>query len=99
MADGEWICYDLGEVKEISNVQIAFYNGDKRNWKFDIQISDDGEKWTDVLKGMKSAGKSMNAETFKFPSPVKAKYIRYLGHGEEVTASFYNSVTEFIIIK
>ncbi len=97
--DEEWCTFQMGdEPVEMTGVQIAWYNGDKRNWKFDIQISDDGDKWTDVLKGMKSAGKSMNVETFKFPSPVKAKYIRYLGHGEEVTSSFYNSVTEFVII-
>ena len=48
---------------------------------------------------MKSKGESVDVETFELPKGTKAKYIRYLGHGEEVTGSFYNSVTEFIVIK
>jgi len=98
--DEEWaVCFMGDEPVEMSAVQIAWYNGDKRHWKFDIQISDDGENFTTVLKGMKSKGESVDVETFELPKGTKAKYIRYLGHGEEVTGSFYNSVTEFIVIK
>lgn len=99
VADGEWICFDLGEEKSISNVQIAFYNGDKRNWKFDIQISNDGFDFTTVLPSQKSSGKTKEVETFTLPAGTKARYVRYLGHGEEVTGGFYNSLTQFIINK
>lgn len=97
--DGEWACFDLGEAKEMSEVLIAFYNGDKRNWKFDIQISDDGATFTNVITGARSSGNTTGVESFKLPDGTKARYIRYYGHGEEVTKTFYNSVTEFIIMK
>ena len=96
--DGEWACFYLGDkAVEISSVQIAWYNGDKRHWKFDIEISDDGENFTPVLSNMKSEGKSKDVETYPLPEGTKAKYVRYVGHGEEVTATWYNSVTEFIV--
>ena len=98
--DGEWVCFEIGEEPvSISAVQIAFYNGDIRHWKFDIEISDDGETFTPVIVDQKSEGKSKNVETIKLPSGTKARYIRYVGHGEEVTQSLFNSVTEFIVLK
>jgi len=98
--DGEWCAFQLSEeAVEISAVQIAWYNGDKRNWKFDIETSDDGKAWTKVLEGKKSGGKTLEVETFNLPAGTKAKYIRYFGHGEEVTKSYFNSVTEFLVIK
>ena len=43
--------------------------------------------------------KLKSAEEFKFPDGTKARYVRYLGHGEAVTDSFYNSLTQFVIMK
>ena len=99
VGDGEWICYDLGDIKDIASVMIAFYNGTIRNWKFDIQISNDGINFTNVITAGKSKGGSLNPEEFKFPDGTKARYVRYLGHGEAVTDSFYNSLTQFVIMK
>lgn len=100
MGNGEWVQFCLGEeAVEVSSVAIAFYNGDKRNWKFDIEISDDGKNFTKVLSDMKSGGKTMQLETFKLPKGTKTRYVRYVGHGEEVTGLFYNSLTEFVIMK
>ena len=102
VADGEWICFDLGEERDISSVQIAFYNGAKRNWKFDIQISNDGVHFTDVLTSQRSCGTTVNPETFAFPADTKTRYVRYVGHGVDDSATgnfvgFYSSITEFII--
>lgn len=97
--DGEWACFDLGEPKEITEVAIAWYNGDKRNWLFDLQVSNDGVEFTDVMKGCRSAGKTTDPESFKFPEKVTARYVRVVGHGEEVTKSKYCTICEFIIMK
>ena len=105
VGDGEWICFDLGEEKEISSVQIAFYNGANRNWRFDIQISDDGVNFVDVLISQKSCGTTVNPETFTLPTGTKARYVRYVGHGVEDSnnpgtfISYNNTLTEFIINK
>ena len=102
VADGEWICFDLGEEMNLSSVQIAFYNGAKRNWMFDIQISNDGVTFTDVLTDQRSCGTTVNPETFALPAGTKARYVRYIGHGVDDSATgnfvgFYSSITEFII--
>ncbi|MBR3761706.1 MAG: discoidin domain-containing protein [Lachnospiraceae bacterium] len=104
VADGEWVCFDLGAEMEISSLQIAFYNGAKRNWVFDIQISNDGKNFTTVegMEGLRSSGTSVNLETFTLPEGTKARYVRYVGHGvynSETSAwiGYYNSITEFII--
>ncbi len=97
--DGEWISFDLGEVYEIDSVLIAFYNGDIRHWKFDLEVSNDGINFKTIHKGLKSGGQTKNVEEFKLPAGTSARYVRYVGHGEEVTASLYNSLTQVIICK
>lgn len=102
VADGEWICFDLGEEMNLSSVQIAFFNGAKRNWMFDIQVSNDGVTFTDVLTDQRSCGTTVNPETFPLPAGTKARYVRYIGHGVDDSATgnfvgYYSSITEFII--
>lgn len=97
--DGEWICFDLGEIQAVDSVLIAFYNGDIRHWKFDLEVSNDGINFTTIHKGLKSGGKTRGVEEFKLPAGTSARYIRYVGHGEEVTGSLYNSLTQVIICK
>lgn len=97
--DGEWICFDLGKECSISSVQIAFYNGDKRKWRFDIQISKDGKTFTTVLSDMRSGCETLYPETFELPFGTVARYVRYVGHGETVTGTLNNSLTEFVINK
>ena len=106
VGDSEWVCFDLGAEMDISSVQIAFYNGAKRNWLFDIQVSNDGKSFTTLegMEGRQSCGTSVNLETFTLPEGTKARYVRYVGHGvrnSETGAwvSYNNTLTEFRINK
>ena len=104
VADGEWVCFDLGAEMNISSVQIAFYNEAKENkWNFDIQVSSDGITFTDVLTGMKSDHTTKDMQFFELPEGTKARYVRYVGHGvhrkDGYFKGYYNSVTEFRINK
>ena len=70
--------------------------------KSNIQISSDGVNFTDVLTYQKSCGTTVNPETFPLPVGTKARYVRYVGHGVDDSATgnfvgFYSSITEFII--
>lgn len=97
---GESVTFKMGdEAVAMSSVQIAFYNGKIRNWKFDILVSDDGATFTPVLTGLKSKGGTVDPETFTLPAGTKAKYLRLVGNGEEVTNYQGTSITEFIINK
>lgn len=89
--------YDLGEAYDISRVMLAFYSGDKRKTYFDIEVSSDGEKFTQVYSG-ESSGATTELETFKF-DPVNARYVRFRGHGTSIAGNYWNSVTEMIILK
>ena len=89
--DGQWIRYDLGATRTLSYARIAFYNGNVRQTRFDLQASLDGNAWTNVLTNVLSAGTSTQEQMFDFPD-VSARYVRYLGHGN--TVNLWNSLTE-----
>jgi chitinase len=92
--DGQWIRYDLGTSRTIGYVRIAFYNGNSRQSRFDLQTSADNVSWSNAITGALSSGTSTNEQTFDF-SDRSARYVRYLGHGNTVNA--WNSLTEVSI--
>ncbi|MEZ9901429.1 polysaccharide lyase family 7 protein [Vibrio breoganii] len=94
--DGEWATLDYGSVQEFDAVQAAFSKGNERQSKFDIQVSVDGETWTTVLADQMSSGKAIGLERFQFEPAVKARYVKYVGHGN--TKSGWNSVTELAAV-
>ncbi|MGN0150516.1 MAG: stalk domain-containing protein [Clostridia bacterium] len=94
--DNTWLDVDFATVKEVAGVGIAFFKGDNRKYYFDIQCSDDGENWTDVVTGLESSGSAdpETLEMFIFPSTVKARYLRYLGHMSSDNDA--NNIYEFV---
>lgn len=88
--DGQWIRYDLQAEKTVSRVRIAWYKGDARKEKFDIQVSRDGSAYSTVWSGQ-SSGLTSALETFDFGG-VSARYVRIVGHGN--TSNTWNSITE-----
>jgi hypothetical protein len=76
---GQWIQYDLGAEKPLDNVQIAFLSGSKRIYRFKIEGSTDGEKWTELFSGA-SGGQTAELETFD-AGGASARYVRLTGFG------------------
>lgn len=76
----------------------AFYKSSERMYYFDIQVSEDGENWTTVLEDQASSGTAdeETLEMFTFDEPVKARYLRYVGHGSSSNDS--NNIYEIIAI-
>lgn len=89
--DGQWIQLCLGSTATVNGVEIAFYKGDTRRSLFDVQVSTDAVTWTNAATGLQSSGTSLALETFNFTGKT-AKYVRILGHGNNVNA--WNSYTE-----
>jgi poly(beta-D-mannuronate) lyase len=89
--DGQWIRFDLGTVRTVSHVSIAVYNGNSRQNRFDLQVSNDGTSWTNVLTNALTSGTTTLEEVHEIDD-VDARYVRYLGHTS--TSSTFNSVTE-----
>jgi len=91
--DGQWLQLDLGSSRAIGYVRAAFYNGNTRQARFDLQVATTVGVWTTVWSGS-SSGTTTNEQTFDF-TDVSARYVRYLGHGNSVNA--WNSVTEISV--
>src|SRR5690606_31079286 len=84
---------DLGEVHNIAAVSIDFHNGDKRSTIFNLEVSDNGDDWSNIYDGQ-SSGETLGFERFEF-DPVDARYVRFVGFGNTINA--WNSLTEFRI--
>ncbi len=89
--DGAALTIDLGEVKEIDGIAIAFYYGASRNYKYDIQYSADGKTYTELKAGLKSSGDTDQYEWIA--AKIKTRYIKFIGHGHETGS--WNNMSEF----
>jgi len=93
--DNQWLRVDLGMSRPVSGVHVAVLSGDARQAIFDIQVSNDGVNWTNVLTNVYSSGTTDQEEAYTF-AEVSARYVRYLGHMN--TVNTWNSVTEFCVL-
>lgn len=94
--DGQYLQFCLDATTTVTGVDIAFYQGNTRVATFDIRTSTDGSTWTNAATGLKSSGTSTALESFPI-TPVSAKFVRIVGHGNSVNA--WNSITEVQIKK
>jgi hypothetical protein len=88
--DGQWLRYDLGTPRQVSQVAIAWYQGDRRQSAFTLEVSTNGTQWTTVYSD-NSSGTTLELEPYSV-TPMTAQYVRIVGHGN--TANLWNSVTE-----
>ena len=88
--DGAWLRLDLGTARTVSHVRVAVHQGNARRNRFDLQTSADGTSWATAWTG-ESSGTTTAEETYDF-TDVVARYVRYVGHGSNV--STWNSVSE-----
>jgi hypothetical protein len=88
--DGQWIEYDLGSGKLVSEVYIAWHVGARRTATFDVQVSSDGTSWTTGYSGQ-SSGTTTQLEEYGLGN-LTGRYVRIVGHGN--SESNWNSITE-----
>ena len=88
--NGQWIRFDLGTRPTTTVVKIAWYKGDQRISRFDVQTSDTATSWTTVYSGS-SSGKTTALESYDVTDWV-GRYVRIVGHGN--TYNLWNSITE-----
>jgi len=87
---GQFITADLGAVKNICSVDIAWYSGNSRAYRFTISTSTDGSSFTQRFSG-DSSGTTLNPETYSF-SAVDARYVKVTVNGN--TVNTWASITE-----
>ncbi|MDQ0896690.1 S-layer homology domain-containing protein [Paenibacillus sp. V4I7] len=89
--DGQWIMYDLDDIKRVGYVGIGFYKGDVRSTNFEIETSEDGTTWTQRFSGS-SKGTTTTMQAFDIPD-TDARYVRISGHGNS-DGSTFTSITD-----
>ena len=90
----QWITLELDDVYPIEKVGISWMNGDSRVYKFKLEISEDGQKRTQVFNGSSKSGTT--ALEYKQLGGKRAKYVRYTGFGN--SSNGWNSVTEIAVL-
>lgn len=76
---GSWIKLDLGSTFTITDVKIAWYNGNIRVNTFRIDVSNDSINWQLVFSG-KSSGTTANFEDYTF-SQTNGRYVKITFEG------------------
>ena len=86
---GSSIRADLGSTQNICSVDIAWYNGNARQYHFVIATSTDGISFTNVFSG-DSSGTTSSSEKYIIPA-TDARYVRVTinGNTENNAASIY----------
>ena len=87
---GSWIRVDLGSTQNICSVDIAWYNGNQRQYHFVIATSTDGTTFTNKFSG-DSSGTTLNSEKYIIPA-TDARYVRVTVNGN--TQNNYASIFE-----
>nr|WP_223757767.1 discoidin domain-containing protein [Myxococcus sp. RHSTA-1-4] len=91
---GQWIRGDLGAVKALNALDIAWFRGNERASRFVIATSTDGTTYTQVFSGT-SSGRTASFERYSFPT-VNARYVRVTVNGN--TLNTWASISEMAAI-
>jgi len=89
---GNHIIYDLGEIKKVDSVGMAFYYGSQRRTYIQIMTSKDKVTWETVFDGA-SNGTTDDFEYFEVSKD--ARYIKVVGFGTDQIGSPWLSIVEF----
>jgi hypothetical protein len=87
---GSGIRTDLGTIKNICSVDIAWWKGNERQYKFAIATSTDGTIFVNKFSGT-SSGSTLNSEKYFFPY-TSARYVKITVNGNNVNN--YAHITE-----
>jgi len=91
---GSYLQVDLGDIKDIHDINIAWYRGDLRQSNFEIHISTDGVAFTNVFAS-KSSGKTLSFERYELLPKVSTRYIKIVVNGN--TENDWATITEISI--
>lgn len=70
-----WLQLDLGEPSSICSISIEWNKGDKRDYSFEIQVSEDGNSFEKVFEGKNDKGLT-EKESYQFDEPANGQYIK-----------------------
>lgn len=93
---GRYITLILEKEADIDAIEVMFNPNSGRNAAFEVEISTDGQNYQKIYSGTANGAVESGAwERFDFGSVQKAKYIRFIGNGSNI--SNWNAVQEIRI--
>jgi unsaturated chondroitin disaccharide hydrolase len=87
---GRSLTYDLGKIRLVDRVGIAFHRGGGRSTRIRLRTSVDGSRWSGA-GGAVSSGTTRRQETFDFADR-EARFVRVLGFGNSLDR--WNTISE-----
>ena len=88
--DGQWVSYDLGSFKTLSEIRIAWHAGWRRTATFEVEVSANEQDWTLAYSGS-SSGTTAELQGYAL-ADVTARYVRIVGYGN--SQNKWNSISE-----
>lgn len=82
--------FDLGEVKYVEGISVAFWQNESRITYFELEVSTDGTNYTSVFSGNSTLGKTFD----NINVGQNIRYIRYKGNGN--STNNWSSLLEII---
>ncbi len=93
---GRYITIILEKESDIDAIEVMFNPNQGRNAAFEVAISNDGQNYQTIYSGTGDGSVESGAwEHFDFGSVHKAKYVRFIGQGSNI--SNWNAVKEIRI--
>ncbi len=90
----QWIMFELDDIYPLERIGVAWMSGTARKYKYKLEISVDGNNWTQIFDG-ESSGENAKCEYHDIAGQM-AKFVRYTGRGNSVNN--WNSITEIEIL-
>ena len=94
--DSTWIRWDLGSLKTISYMNIAWYVGSSRTTSFKLEISNDGTTWTELRARGNSTGTTSSLEKYDF-TDATGRYVRLVSYGNNTSSPTSTNISEIEI--
>lgn len=89
--ENEWLAFDFGQPRRVEAVRIAWHSGNRRQSRFAVETSADGDTWQPAFQGL-SSGKTDDFEAYPLDPPRPARHLRILGNGN--TSNLWNSISQ-----
>jgi hyaluronate lyase len=94
--DSTWIRWDLGSLKTVSYMNIAWYQGSSRTTSFKLEISNDGTTWSELRARGNSTGTTSSLEKYDF-TDATGRYVRLVSYGNNSSSPNSTNIIEIEI--
>lgn len=74
----------FGQERQVGSLQIKWFKGSERTYRFSVEGSSNGDDWNTLLSNARSSGRHSGFELISFEAPTSTNFIRITGSGNSV---------------